>query len=192
MLRSAHKIQGLYYTWHSKRQKLIAHLKFLYKCMTKFQSQFRRRKATQLTKIIRFIKHVKMATVCQSAIRMYLAKCLRRRNFKRLHYIKHHLIAFSRSVFSEAELSHHGGTAVKSKLLPDEHTQTSTSVGMTRAEQWKPAQTLTALDQFLCNMIAVGRYETAFKIAADISSHSGRTLKSESISVATECVVSDG
>eukprot|EP01034_Spumella_vulgaris_P024627 gene24627-30995_t len=53
VLRSAHTIQGLYYTWHSKRQKLIAHLKFLNRAIIRFQSQFRRRKATQLVRIIR-------------------------------------------------------------------------------------------------------------------------------------------
>jgi hypothetical protein len=176
VLRAAHKIQGLYYRWHSRRLKLRSHLNFLNHGVVLMQSYFRMRAAIQFSNVIRLALHNKKAGMIQRQVRRMLGLRTVTERRRRYKYIYTHLLGQIRAVIQSLS---NANTETSDVVHPIGDTDSGMLL-LTGADDTEHAQppapqyrTLTcresqveALDCVLSNLLALGKYDIVRRIGA--------------------------
>jgi hypothetical protein len=169
MLRSAHKIRGMYYRWKCNTQRLIVHIRFLNKVVTKLQSHVRRQKGTKRVKLLRFIRRTKMSIRIQSVIRMFLGRCRYDRALCRFQWISNRLSTYTRKEVVADKYTCLTRVMKQAATVTDKH-GTNDSIS-------------EYLDIIVCNLAGTGRSDVALALATNLASlqfsHSSRLLISQ-------------
>lgn len=161
VFNAAHKIQGLYFRWHSRRLRLRAHLNFLNRGVVLLQSYFRMRSAIQFSNVIRLLLHNRKALRIQCQVRRMIGKkrCEERR--QQVRFVHSQMVAYVKQSIQRARSSF----AVSNE--PDRSSASSVasqpeSVG---ESEWdisedRPMENLVVVyNKAMCSLVALARYD---------------------------------